>query len=136
MENLKNRGLLGMGVKPKVMFLMEDVSPICPVMRDPESSVQKTECMNLSKSLEFLTLLSKSPKVDYGMLCIQAAPQNIFFIDRNYIKDYQRNAVDLNRMRIVFETIYSLGGKMEFESKSRSSLAPKTEHAPGEYPGA
>lgn len=102
-DNLRNSGKIDENTSIKVMFFIEDTSPIGSIVIDTDTPV--TQPILLASSREFLALLSSHPEVDYVIACSQANSQKyIWFIDSRELSAYQDHVVDYANMQFLHFT--------------------------------
>ena len=90
-ENLEKSGLINNDLTLKVMFLIEDVSPLGSISSDD----QGTKPIVLAQCKEFLHLLSERPNVDFVLACSCAGSnQYVWFIDQEDLPEYINNSTD------------------------------------------
>lgn len=112
-ENLRGYGLIDDTTQVKVMFLVEDVSPLGSIVvsRDRQDSKMRPLIVLLCK--EFLDLFRDSVDLDYVLACSSAADQDfVWFADRNEIDEYYKHAVDYGKMIFLDFDVQVLGFKM------------------------
>lgn len=94
-QNLLNDGIITPGMDIKVSFLIEDVSPLPCMYKEWVNKSVKMRLIELAHSPEFLELFSKSPALDYVIACSSTSDGSlVWFIDRNEISAYKKEAVD------------------------------------------
>ena len=103
-NNLSDQGIIHDDTDVKVMFLIDDVSPLGAHVID--NSVNWGDnavfTIELGCCREFLDLLSASPKVDYALACSSCSNNRlIWFINRHSIRDYYRHAKNYASMTFV-----------------------------------
>lgn len=95
-ENLKGHGLIDDTTSIKVMFLIEDVSPLGSIAVDQEAKQHPIIVLLYKK---FLDLFRGAINLDYILACSSAADKNyMWFADRAEIDEYYSNAVDYGKM--------------------------------------
>ena len=108
-ENLREYGLIGDSTQVKVMFLVEDVSPLGSMVLDDNK--QRPIIVLLYR--EFLDLFRDSLDVDYVLACSSAADKDfMWFADRDEIGEYYQNAVDYASMTFLDFDVQVTGFKM------------------------
>lgn len=84
----------------KVMFFIEDVSPLGTQAYDRSTSEMKL--VNIAASKEFLTFYKEKEEVDYILSCSSCNNENdIWFIDRNNLDEYVNNAENYSQMQFM-----------------------------------
>ncbi len=110
-ENLKRYGLIDDSTQVKVMFLVEDVSPLGSIVIDGKK--QRPIIMLLCK--EFLDLFKEATGLDYILSCSSAAENNfVWFADRREIEEYYKCAVDYENKYFLDFDVQVVGFKMAF----------------------
>lgn len=111
-ENLRGYGLIDDATSIKVMFLIEDVSPLGSIVVN-QNAKQKPIIVLLYK--KFLDLFRDATDLDYILACSSAADQNfLWFADRTEIDDYYNNTVDYEKMVFLDFDVQVVGFKMSF----------------------
>ena len=101
-HNLTQRGIINEKTKIKVMFLIEDVSPIGTIAIDDQSERQHVVSVTLAQSLEFLQLFSQSVDLDYVLCCSSAGSNEyVWFIDRLELGAYEEKKCDYAHMHFL-----------------------------------
>ncbi len=103
-EKLKEVGVIREETDVKVMFLIDDVSPLGALVVDNNDKWNEgdTSSVQLSCSIEFLNLLTDSPKVDYVISCSTCfSNPMVWFISRNNLSAYYQHSVDYASMRFL-----------------------------------
>lgn len=114
-ENLTEAGAITVASTVKVVFLIDDVSPLGSIMIDNDApwGSDATCIIELSRCKEFLDLLSSSPKVDYVIACSSFGSKRIvWFIDRDNIQEYYDHVADYESMSFLQTNPFVLTGKM------------------------
>lgn len=84
----------------KVVFFIEDVSPLGTQVYDRNSSEMKL--VNIASSIEFLTNFKAKEDVDFILSCSSCNNENdIWFIDRNNLDEYVNNAENYSQMQFM-----------------------------------
>ena len=98
-RNLVASGLVAECTSTKMMFVIEDVSKLGTYVLNEQKELLP---LYLSQCREFLSLLSRSPMVDY-VLCFASAGGNDYacFIDREDLSFYEEDACDYANMRFL-----------------------------------
>jgi len=100
--NLKNYGLINNNTQVKVMFFIEDTSPLGSLAVERCGPESKANPIILAKCQEFLVQLRNSPEVHYVLACSSVGScKYIWFIDRNEIELYYQHSIDYGRMDFV-----------------------------------
>ncbi len=101
-KNLKARGFISDSQVVRVLFFIEDTSPLGSVAADQSEGDLFVRPISLGQCQEFLSLLQDSPDVNYVLACSTVGPDKIvWFIDRNEIFEYQKNAIDYSQMQFI-----------------------------------
>lgn len=101
-KNLLERGIVTSETNVKMMFLIEDVSPIGSIAIDNSEGKPQTVPVILAQSPEFLSLLTDSESVDYILCCSYACDSEyIWFIDRSEISAYREKQCTYTNMRFL-----------------------------------
>lgn len=101
-ENLKGYGLIDDTKSVKVLFFIEDTSPLGSMVVDQSKEPPSVQPINLGQCQEFLSLLNNSPDVDYVLACSMAGSiKVVWFIDRNEIGEYLKEAIDYSKMQFI-----------------------------------
>lgn len=114
-ENLTEAGAITKVSIVKVVFLIDDVSPLGSIMIDNNApwGSDATRIIELSRCKVFLDLLSSSPKVDYVIACSSfGSNRTVWLIDRDNIQDYYKHVVDYESMDFFQTNPFVLTGKM------------------------
>lgn len=99
-ENLKNKGIIRKNDRVKIIFFIEDVSPLGTIVFDRKRG--SMEPVILASSKEFLEYYKSKPNVDYIISCSQCEKYDyIWFIDRNQIEEYFNNTRDYSKMEFL-----------------------------------
>ncbi len=101
-ENLKKAGIITDSSTVKVLFFVEDVSPLGTVVVGQHDDATGIMMVSLADSREFLDLLSNSPRVDYVLACASYNNENeIWFIDRSELDSYYEHVMDYSSLRFL-----------------------------------
>lgn len=101
-ENLKKAGLINDKSVIKVLFLIEDTSPLGSMVVNDSNDPPSPQPICLGQCREFLSLFEKSPEVNYVIACSMCESENIvWFIDQNEISDYQKESIDYSKMQFL-----------------------------------
>lgn len=112
-RHLVEKGLIGKDTVVKVMFLIEDVSPIGTIAIDEQSKDRNMVPVVLAQCPEFLQLLSQCNDLDYVLCCSSAGSNEyVWFIDRQELAAYEEKACDYAHMRFLFHQPSVMGVKM------------------------
>ena len=85
-------GIIDKEEKIKVMFLINDSSPMGSIVHDGNGIM---ESVSLVLCREFLTLFSNSPDLDFVLTTTEAINQKIiWFASKNNLSDYFSNCVN------------------------------------------
>lgn len=116
-ENLKKWGLIAETDVVKVMFLIDDVSPLGTIAVPIDDRNAKPCPVVLAQSKEFLELMQKSPDVDFVLACSGAGNQDfLWFIDNNQLDSYFSNIIDYESMDFLDITPHIFSFKMAIPS--------------------
>jgi hypothetical protein len=97
-KNLFEKGFISHSTPLKIAFLIEDTSPLGTSAYDDNGE----RTILLSMSIEFLKLMRNSPDVDYVIACSRAKSRNfVWLISKESLDEYDKNAVDYERMKFV-----------------------------------
>ena len=111
-ENLRGYGLIDDSTQVKVMFLIEDVSPLGSIAVDVDGK-QHPIIVLLYKA--FLDVFRDATELDYILACSAAGNENfMWFADRIEIEEYYKNAVDYEKMTFLDFDVQVVGFKMSF----------------------
>ena len=111
-DNLKVYGLIDDTTAIKVMFLVEDVSPLGSITVDMESK-QYPIIVLLCKA--FLDVFRDATELDYLLACSSAGNENfMWFADRIEVEEYYKNAIDYEKMTFLDFDLQVVGFKMSF----------------------
>ena len=115
-HNLRCAGVLEQQ-QVKVMFLIEDVSPLGSVVGnngwDPSIKL-----VTLAHCKEFLNILRVSPRVDYVIACSSYSSQNYsWFIDNHELDVYYANAEDFAVMNFISFRPHVITAKIAIEDE-------------------
>ena len=111
-ENLKEYGLIDDTTSIKIMFLIEDGSPLGSIAVDQEAKQYPIIVLLYEK---FLDLFRGAINLDYILACSSAADKNfMWFADRAEIDEYYSNAVDYDKMVFLDFDVQVVGLKMPF----------------------
>ena len=114
-ENLKGYELIDDSTQVKVMFLVEDVSPLGSMVADNEAK-QCPVIVLLYK--EFLKLFENAVDLDYVMACSSAGDKNfVWFADRREIEEYYKHSIDYEKMTFLDFNVQTVGFKMTIPRK-------------------
>lgn len=98
-QRLISEGIIKENMVVKMMFLIDDVSPIGTMAVDYSETDPQIVPIVLAQSPEFLQLFEESQDIDYVLCCSSAVSSRyIWFIARNNIKEYLKNACDYKNM--------------------------------------
>lgn len=101
-RNLRDYGLINETTDVKVMFFIEDTSPLGSMVVDQSVDRPSVRPICLGQCQEFLSLLNNSPEVNYVLACSMAGQDSIvWFIDRNEVEEYQKMSVDYSKMQFI-----------------------------------
>ena len=101
-RNLIERAVLSENMTTKILFLIEDVSPIGSIAFDRSRQGQEAVPVILAQSPEFLRLLSNSPDLDYVLCCSSAGnSEYIWFIDLHELPAYIEKQCDYANMQFL-----------------------------------
>lgn len=102
-NHLKERNIIKPGDMIKVVFLIEDVSPLGTTAYERgEGYSGKMVPITLASSVEFLELMEKDPSVDYVLACSKIDDYDyIWFIDRDEIEEYKKEKIDYGNMEFL-----------------------------------
>ena len=101
-RNLRDYGLINETTDVKVMFFIEDTSPLGSMVVDQSVDRPSVRPICLGQCQEFLSLLNNSPEVNYVLACSLAGQDSIvWFIDRNEVEEYQKMSVDYSKMQFI-----------------------------------
>ena len=101
-ENLRDYGLIDDTKAVKVLFFIEDTSPLGSMVVDPSKNPPSVQPINLGQCQEFLSLLNSSPDVDYVLACSMAGSiKVVWFIDRNEVGEYLKESIDYSKMQFI-----------------------------------
>ena len=90
-KRLKNFGLLDNDIDLKILFLIEDTSPLGSSYLDEEDFPPVMRPLVLAECREFLDLLKEHEAVDYVLACSGAGDNNyVWFIDQKDIDEYYK----------------------------------------------
>lgn len=125
-RNLTNKGIITNDSVVKIMFLIDDVSPLGTYMID--NSVKWGEndvcTIELGCCKEFLDLLSDSPKVDYVLAVSSCSDERfIWFIDRHQLRDYYRHTKDYASMTFQRLNVQVTEIQMRVSEEQMKSMA-------------
>ena len=111
-ENLKGYGLIDDTTSIKVMFLIEDVSPLGSIAVDQDAKQHPIIMLLYEK---FLDLFREAINLDYILACSSASDKNfMWFADRTEIDEYYSNAVDYDKMVFLDFDVQVVGFEMSF----------------------
>lgn len=114
-DNLRKYDLISDSVEVKVMFLIEDVSPLGSIISETDG----LKALSLHMCKEFLTELEMSPQVDYVLTCSCAGnSQRVWFIDRSDIFEYKKFAKSSEEMNMLKFEPKVLGFKVSIPRSS------------------
>ncbi|MBC5580387.1 hypothetical protein H8S23_02600 [Anaerofilum sp. BX8] len=101
-KNLKNRGLISDSLAVKVLFFIEDTSPLGSMVVDYSNDSPFIRPICLGQCREFLSLLDNSPDVNYVLACSMSGSNKIvWFIDRSEISAYQKKSIEYSKMEFL-----------------------------------
>ena len=101
-DNLKNAGIIKDRSKVKVLFFVEDVSPLGTVVFGEQNNATGLITVSLAQSREFLDLLRESPLVDYVLACSSYNNEReIWFIDRSELNAYYEHVIDYSSLQFL-----------------------------------
>lgn len=110
-ENLRGYGFIDDSTRVKVMFLVEDVSPLGSMVLDDDK--QRPIIVLLYR--EFLDLFRDATDVDYVLACSAAADKKfVWFADRTEIEEYYKYVIDYDKMLFLDFDVQVVGFKMSF----------------------
>ncbi|MGE5494966.1 MAG: hypothetical protein ACM3S4_06685 [Burkholderiales bacterium] len=109
-RNLINNGVIKMTTPVKIVFLIEDVSPLGTLMYDGNNSIP----VLLARSREFIELMRTCPNVDYVIACSSVDSEKfIWLICKENLDDYERNSLDYAHMDFIEMTPQVTGFNIE-----------------------
>lgn len=101
-KNLISKGLIKDSTLVKVLFFIEDTSPLGSMVVDQKDDSCVVRAVCLGQCPEFLSLLVCKPDVNFVLACSEAGlDQIIWFIDRNEITEYQKEALNYSKMSFI-----------------------------------
>ena len=101
-ENLRDYGLIDDTKAVKVLFFIEDTSPLGSMVVDQSVDRPSVRPICLGQCQEFLSLLNNSPAVNYFLACSLAGQDSIvWFIDRNEVEEYLKESIDYSKMQFI-----------------------------------
>ncbi len=100
--NLTKAGVINKQSVVKVVFFIEDVSPLGTTVFKREGPSDGLIHVTLSDSREFLDLLKENDRVDYVLACSSYDnKQEVWFIDREQLNSYYENVIDYSSMQFL-----------------------------------
>lgn len=112
-KNLLAKNITNPKMTIKIMFLIEDVSPIGSIVVDNSNNEVQTVPVILAQSPEFLSLVSQSKELDYVLCCsFVGETEYIWFVSRNEISAYQEKQCNYANMRFLNNNPSVVIGKM------------------------
>lgn len=104
-ENLKRNQVVDGSMKTKVMFLIEDVSPLGTAVMERNGYITQRIPIVLAQCKEFLDLFKERPKIDYILACSSVENNRyVWFIDQTEINMYYQNVIDYENMQFLAYT--------------------------------
>ena len=101
-DNLRKSGAIDKNSHIKVLFFIEDVSPLGCVAVERTNSESELVLVTLAESREFLDLLRDNTRVDFVLACSSYSNEPyIWFIDRTELDAYYEQALDYHSMRFA-----------------------------------
>lgn len=111
-ENLRRFGLIDDSTQVKVMFLVEDVSPLGSIAIDMDGK-QHPIIVLLYKA--FLDVFRDATDLDCILACSSVGNKDfVWFADRMEVEEYYKNAVDYEKMMFLDFDVQVVGFKMSF----------------------
>lgn len=118
-KNLIKGGTISEGMTIKMLFLIDDVSPIGSIAIDRRSQRAQMVPVILAQSPEFLQLLSISPDLDYVLCCSSAGSNEyVWFIDLDQLPAYVEKQCDYASMQFLSNHPSVIIGKISIPDKS------------------
>lgn len=113
-SNLKKLGLIDETTVIKILFLIEDVSPLGSIASGRNLREARPCPIVLAQCEEFLTLLSEKPDVDYVLSFSSAGEKDYaWFIDTLELDEYLEHTVDYQSMYFMNFTPQIAGFKIK-----------------------
>lgn len=117
-NNLTELGLINDAMDVRVLFLLEDASPLGTMVAERKGYHSKIRPLVLPLCEDFLDLLRVSPDLDYVLCCSSAGEENyVWFIDCREIDEYYKNKVDYKNMYFMDFTPQVMGVKFSIPRK-------------------
>lgn len=98
-KNLEDSGLIGETTLIKVMFLLEDVSPLGTLFEDKDARKTGVQYFMLARCREFLEWVKNYIKVNYILVFSPYGDRDsVWFIDTTELEFYEKQAIDYRKM--------------------------------------
>ena len=112
-KRLISEGIIKDNMVVKMMFLIDDVSPIGTMAVDYSQTDPQIEPVILAQSPEFLKLLEESSDIDYVLCCSSAGDSRfVWFIDQENLDEYMEIACDYKNMSFLDSNPHVVSGKI------------------------
>lgn len=119
-KNLKELGLINDTMDVRVLFLLEDVSPLGTMVSERKGWDSKILPLVLALCEDFLDLLNESPELDYVLCCSSAGEQDfVWFVDCAELSEYYKNMVDYKNMDFLNFNTQVMGVKISMPRKEK-----------------
>lgn len=117
-NNLTTLGLINDAMDVRVLFLLEDASPLGTMVSERKGFNSKIRPLVLPLCEDFLDLLRESPDLDYVLCCSSAGEENyVWFIDCREIDEYDKHKVDYTNMDFLSFNTQVMGVKFSIPRK-------------------
>ena len=122
-ENLKRDSIINENDIVKVVFFIEDVSPLGSIAIERKGYNANMIAIVLAQCKQFIELIKDREKVNYVIACSETGNNNsIWFIDRNDIDDYLKNVVDFENMDFLSCEPHVIEGKMLISNEKMQKI--------------